>query len=182
MNGLFPKDTLRQSGCCAGNDVGNRVHEIIQEANKFMRHSKRTRLTGEDINNALRVRNVDRISSAMPRVPTDVSFSAHWLVGRRCTTSNTSQSNSTSRLKKNPKWKHAKNTYLKMMIYKLKLDYLLQTMLKLKPLVQQCFYSMEHQFFTKKLHKAMKTQLLPYFIQFICEQIGIHSLLGTLSA
>ncbi|CAG8552950.1 8951_t:CDS:2, partial [Gigaspora rosea] len=40
-------------------DAEYRIHEIIQEANKFMRYSKRTKLTGEDINNALRVINVD---------------------------------------------------------------------------------------------------------------------------
>ncbi|KAJ1819864.1 histone H4-like TAF Taf6, SAGA complex subunit [Coemansia sp. RSA 2675] len=42
-------------------DVEYRLHEIIAEAMKFMRHSKRTKLTVTDINSALRVRNVEPI-------------------------------------------------------------------------------------------------------------------------
>ncbi|KAJ1732743.1 histone H4-like TAF Taf6, SAGA complex subunit [Coemansia sp. Benny D160-2] len=40
-------------------DVEYRMHEIITEAMKFMRHSKRTKLTVADINSALRVRNIE---------------------------------------------------------------------------------------------------------------------------
>jgi len=42
-------------------DVEYRLREIIQEAMKFMRHSKREKLTTEDINNALRLRNVETL-------------------------------------------------------------------------------------------------------------------------
>ncbi|KAJ2706400.1 histone H4-like TAF Taf6, SAGA complex subunit [Coemansia sp. IMI 203386] len=42
-------------------DVEYRLHEIISEAAKFMKHSKRTKLTVADINSALRVRNVEPI-------------------------------------------------------------------------------------------------------------------------
>ncbi|KAJ2776206.1 histone H4-like TAF Taf6, SAGA complex subunit [Coemansia interrupta] len=42
-------------------DVEYRLHEIISEATKFMRHSKRTKLTVADINSALRVRNIEPI-------------------------------------------------------------------------------------------------------------------------
>ncbi|KAJ2159673.1 histone H4-like TAF Taf6, SAGA complex subunit [Coemansia sp. RSA 552] len=42
-------------------DVEYRLHEVIAEAIKFMRHSKRTRLAVSDINSALRVRNVEPI-------------------------------------------------------------------------------------------------------------------------
>ncbi|KXS15106.1 DUF1546-domain-containing protein [Gonapodya prolifera JEL478] len=41
------------------NDIDYRVREVIQEAHKFMRHSKRAKLDPSDINNALRVRNVE---------------------------------------------------------------------------------------------------------------------------
>ncbi|KAF9437532.1 hypothetical protein BGZ76_000348 [Entomortierella beljakovae] len=50
-------------------DVEYRIHEIVQEAMKFMRHGKRTKLSVDDINNALRVRNVEPLygfSSADP--------------------------------------------------------------------------------------------------------------------
>jgi transcription initiation factor TFIID subunit 6 len=40
-------------------DVEYRLREIIQEALKFVRHSRRTTLTTEDVNNALRVKNVE---------------------------------------------------------------------------------------------------------------------------
>ncbi|KAJ2556606.1 histone H4-like TAF Taf6, SAGA complex subunit [Coemansia sp. RSA 1933] len=40
-------------------DVEYRLHEIITEAMKFMRHSKRTKLTVADVNSALRVRNIE---------------------------------------------------------------------------------------------------------------------------
>lgn len=40
-------------------DIEYRIHEIIQEAIKFMRHAKRTILTVSDISHALRVLNVE---------------------------------------------------------------------------------------------------------------------------
>lgn len=42
-------------------DVEYRLREIIQEAIKFMRHSKREKMTTEDVNNALRLRNVETL-------------------------------------------------------------------------------------------------------------------------
>ncbi|KAJ3134729.1 hypothetical protein HDU90_004759 [Geranomyces variabilis] len=40
-------------------DIEYRLREIVHEAGKFMRHGKRLRLTSEDLNHALRVRNVE---------------------------------------------------------------------------------------------------------------------------
>ncbi|ORX55696.1 DUF1546-domain-containing protein [Hesseltinella vesiculosa] len=42
-----------------GQDVDYRIQELIQEATKFMRHSKRSKMTVDDINAALRVKNVE---------------------------------------------------------------------------------------------------------------------------
>ncbi|KAI8640962.1 TATA box binding protein associated factor-domain-containing protein [Parasitella parasitica] len=69
---VFPKETIKNVGESLGianlkdevatalaQDVEYRVHELIQEAAKFMRHSKRTKLSVDDINAALRVKNVE---------------------------------------------------------------------------------------------------------------------------
>ncbi|KAJ1985375.1 histone H4-like TAF Taf6, SAGA complex subunit [Dimargaris verticillata] len=69
---VFPKETIRNISETLGipkvkdevtvalaQDVEYRVYEVIQEAIKFMRHSKRTKLHTEDIDYALRVRNVE---------------------------------------------------------------------------------------------------------------------------
>ncbi|RKP27529.1 hypothetical protein SYNPS1DRAFT_26810 [Syncephalis pseudoplumigaleata] len=45
-------------------DVQYRIHEIVQEANKFMCHARRTTLTTDDINRALRVKNVEGAPTA----------------------------------------------------------------------------------------------------------------------
>jgi transcription initiation factor TFIID subunit 6 len=42
-------------------DVEYRLREIAQEAMKFMRHSRRDVLTTEDVNNALKLRNIERL-------------------------------------------------------------------------------------------------------------------------
>lgn len=97
-------------------DVEYRLHEIIEQALKFMKHSKRSTLTTSDISHALRVLNVEPlygyetsralnyrealvgpgqtlyyiddedevdfeqiINQPLPKVPREVSFTAHWL-------------------------------------------------------------------------------------------------------
>ncbi|TGZ82856.1 DUF1546-domain-containing protein [Ascodesmis nigricans] len=96
-------------------DVEYRLHQVLQEALKFMRHSKRTTLGTSDITHALRVLNVEPlygyestkplkfceaslghakpifyveddevdfeklINAPLPKVPREVTFTAHWL-------------------------------------------------------------------------------------------------------
>ncbi|KAK9446614.1 uncharacterized protein V1518DRAFT_141568 [Limtongia smithiae] len=96
-------------------DVEYRINEVLEEACKFMKHSKRTTLTTNDISMALRVLNVEPlygydssrpvkfreavlgpgqtlyyidddevdfekiINMQLPKVPREVSFTAHWL-------------------------------------------------------------------------------------------------------
>jgi len=92
-------------------DVEFHIREIVQEATKFMRHSKRALLTTEDINNALRLRNLELLygfsskeslqfvhaskdlyyiedrelefkevlEASLPKCPRDTTLAAHWL-------------------------------------------------------------------------------------------------------
>lgn len=52
-------DLKDEVAAALASDAEYRVREIIQDASKFMRHSKRNTLSTEDINAALRLRNVE---------------------------------------------------------------------------------------------------------------------------
>eukprot|EP00761_Pharyngomonas_kirbyi_P000328 gb/GECH01000328.1/.p1 GENE.gb/GECH01000328.1/~~gb/GECH01000328.1/.p1 ORF type:complete len:572 (+),score=78.98 gb/GECH01000328.1/:1-1716(+) len=63
-------------------DVEYRLREVIQDSSKFMRHSKRKTLTTDDVNNALRMKNVEPLygfstgeGTSFRRIPhTDLFF------------------------------------------------------------------------------------------------------------
>eukprot|EP01114_Cavostelium_apophysatum_P004097 TRINITY_DN14252_c0_g1_i1.p1 TRINITY_DN14252_c0_g1~~TRINITY_DN14252_c0_g1_i1.p1 ORF type:complete len:419 (+),score=46.85 TRINITY_DN14252_c0_g1_i1:78-1334(+) len=50
-------------------DVEYRIREVIEEALKFMRHSKREKMTTEDINRALHLRNVEMLYGYASKEP-----------------------------------------------------------------------------------------------------------------
>lgn len=50
-------------------DIEYRIHEIIEQGLKFMRHSKRTTLTTDDISHALRVLNVEPLYGYQSSAP-----------------------------------------------------------------------------------------------------------------
>ncbi|RHZ44765.1 hypothetical protein Glove_709g16 [Diversispora epigaea] len=238
MDRLFPKETIKNTAESIGItnlkdnvaatlalDVEYRIHEIIQEANKFMRHSKRTKLTGEDINNALHVRNVDPlygftlndnskfqrvttnqhdlfyvdddeyefenlIDSTMPKLPTEVTFTAHWLAveGVQPAIPHNPPPLLSEGIVTETRKKVPTNT-----IVQVPNGVVTGTPeIEVKPLVQHIL-SKELQLFYEKVINTMQSeddsrlrvsvlnslehdtglaQLLPYFIRFICEKIG----------
>lgn len=50
-------------------EVEYRIHEVVEQAVKFMRHSRRTLLTTADIGNAMRVMNVEPLYGYETTVP-----------------------------------------------------------------------------------------------------------------
>ncbi|KAI9336760.1 hypothetical protein BDR26DRAFT_1008741 [Obelidium mucronatum] len=72
--GLTLKDSVAQALLA---DVEYRMREVIFDAKKFMRHSRRTKLTPEDINHALRVRNVQPLYGYTSTAPTKFKSIIH---------------------------------------------------------------------------------------------------------
>ncbi|KAI8805884.1 hypothetical protein BJ742DRAFT_389102 [Cladochytrium replicatum] len=71
MSSIFPAETAQTIADAVGinlsdevaeallQDVEYRMREVVHEARKFMRHAKRNKLWTDDVNHALRVRNVE---------------------------------------------------------------------------------------------------------------------------
>ncbi|KAJ3026635.1 UNVERIFIED_CONTAM: hypothetical protein HDU68_005307, partial [Siphonaria sp. JEL0065] len=72
--GLTLKDSVAQALL---SDVEYRMREVIFDAHKFMRHSRRTKLTPEDINHALRARNVQPLYGFTSAAPTKFKSIVH---------------------------------------------------------------------------------------------------------
>jgi transcription initiation factor TFIID subunit 6 len=79
-NSLFPTDTIKDVADSLGiqnlsqdaakqlaMDVEYRIQEIVQEALKFMRHSKRTILSPADISSALKTLNIEVLQRLLRR-------------------------------------------------------------------------------------------------------------------
>lgn len=87
-NPLFPTDTIKDVADSLGiltlsadaakqlaMDVEYRLQEVVQEALKFMRHSKRTVLSPADISNAFRTLNIEVI----PYFCTELMLCSHFM-------------------------------------------------------------------------------------------------------
>lgn len=72
MSGIYHSDSIRDVADSLGlhniaesvvsllaSDVEYRLHQVIEEASRFTRHSKRTTLTTSDIDQAFRILNIE---------------------------------------------------------------------------------------------------------------------------
>ncbi|CAO3689655.1 unnamed protein product [Umbelopsis ramanniana] len=225
---IWPKDTVRSIAESCGitnpkddyctalaHDVDYPLQEIIQEATKFMRHSKRSRLTVDDINAALRVRNVEPLygftsgnplrfkkttanmndiyyvgdeevdfdtilNKPLPRVPLDVTFTAHWLAIEGVQPA----------IPQNPTPSDAKSDLLSKRLKTNGTNAGGNDQVDVKPLVKHVL-SKELQLYYERITEAVVSeeerlrfqayeslrsdpglhQLLPYFVQFIVEKV-----------
>ncbi|SAL95088.1 hypothetical protein [Absidia glauca] len=225
----IPKDTIKSIGesvgisnlkddvaTALGQDVDYRVQELIQEATKFMQHSKRSKLTVDDINAALRVKNVEPLygygcgeaskfrrttvnnnniyftddeevdfdtilNKPLPKIPLDVSFTAHWLaiegvqpaipqnptpsdaksdlLTKKTKTQSTSNGISTDQVDVKPLVKHILSKELQMYFERIT-DAIVSEDERLR---SQAFESLRND---PGLH-----QLLPYFVQHIQKKV-----------
>ncbi|KAL0068941.1 histone H4-like TAF Taf6, SAGA complex subunit [Marasmius tenuissimus] len=66
----FLNVTINDSTAVAlASDVEYRIHQVVEEAAKFMRHGRRTTLTTSDIDQALRVLNIEPLYGHSPYAP-----------------------------------------------------------------------------------------------------------------
>eukprot|EP01102_Stenamoeba_stenopodia_P017977 TRINITY_DN652_c0_g1_i2.p1 TRINITY_DN652_c0_g1~~TRINITY_DN652_c0_g1_i2.p1 ORF type:complete len:498 (-),score=138.83 TRINITY_DN652_c0_g1_i2:28-1521(-) len=199
-------------------DVEYRLREIAQEAMKFMRHSKREKLTPEDINNALRLRNVETLygfsssdeavqfvkasgttdlffiddkeldfnevmNAPLPPCPLDTTITTHWLAVEGVQPA----------IRQNPSPEEVERA-LGIATKKRKTSSIIEKPIEVKPIVKHVI-SKELQLYYKKItdailnqdgektdvavetalksisHDAGLHQLLPYFSQFISDEV-----------
>jgi len=191
-------------------DVEYRMREIVQEAIKFMKHSKRTKLTTEDINNALKLRNLETlygysakeplrfqraskdlffiedreiefqeiINNPLPKCPRDTTLGAHWLavegvtppipqnsingeysIKKRKATTGATSTTTASGVKVKPLVKHVLSKELQL--YYEKVVLIIRGMDQ--DLIETAIESLAKD---PGLHP-----LLPYFLQFISEEV-----------
>lgn len=198
---------LKEDVCQAiANDVEYRLREILQEANKFMKHSKRKVLTSQDINYSLEIKNVEplygyktrmnqkshlfrkipkkslfflqdnemnikeSLQIPLPKVPLGPTISSHWLVIEGIT----------PKIPQNPIVKMEEKEEKKEQI-------------EVKPLIKHVL-SQELQMYYEKVTEGIKNEnkqnkenilesltldagiqpLIPYFSQFISEQVTLN--------
>lgn len=205
-------------------DVEYRVAQVLEEALKFMRHSKRTLLTTQDVTLALRVLDVEPlygyessrplrfgeaslgpgqplfyvedeevdfeklINAPLPKVPREISFTAHWLAVEGVQPSipqnpSTSDSRNLELVSKGP---NANSTLAAMsgtanVTVKPLVKHVLSKELQLYfERVCNAFLDESSEEYRTAAYSSLREdpglhQLVPYFVQFISEKVT-HSL------
>ncbi|PCH39838.1 TAF-domain-containing protein [Wolfiporia cocos MD-104 SS10] len=82
LTGVFKPDTIRDVAdslninslsdtvaSALASDVEYRIHQVVEEAARFMRHARRTTMTTSDIDQALRVLNIEPLYGHSPHNP-----------------------------------------------------------------------------------------------------------------
>eukprot|EP01094_Clydonella_sp_ATCC50884_P007107 TRINITY_DN16289_c0_g1_i1.p1 TRINITY_DN16289_c0_g1~~TRINITY_DN16289_c0_g1_i1.p1 ORF type:complete len:515 (+),score=109.08 TRINITY_DN16289_c0_g1_i1:170-1546(+) len=187
-------------------DVEFRLRDVLQDAIKVMQHSKRSTLTTEDVNDALRMRNADQLygyggndkgltfrraagsselyfvedkeiplsdvfARPLPKCPLDTTFSAHWLSieGVQPATRHNPPPKEdlvTVGKKRKDKSGHVKDLVKHAMSQELQLYYEKVTSAVIGESEELRTAALQSLASDPGIH-----QLLPYFTQFVCDQV-----------
>ncbi|KAK9248150.1 hypothetical protein V1506DRAFT_530028 [Lipomyces tetrasporus] len=194
-------------------DIEYRINEVLEQATKFMKHSKRTSLTTADISNAFRVLNIEPlygydsarplrfreailgpgqtlyyidddevdfekiINMPLPKVPREVSFTAHWLaiegvqpaipqnpLPAESRTSMATSGNTSAEVEVKPLVKHALSRELQLYFERV------VTVLT----EDSSNATMKNAVLNSLGNDPGLHQLIPYFIQFVAEKIRLN--------
>ncbi|KAJ8100944.1 hypothetical protein POJ06DRAFT_84672 [Lipomyces tetrasporus] len=194
-------------------DIEYRINEVLEQATKFMKHSKRTSLTTADISNAFRVLNIEPlygydsarplrfreailgpgqtlyyidddevdfekiINMPLPKVPREVSFTAHWLaiegvqpaipqnpLPAESRTSMATSGNTSAEVEVKPLVKHALSRELQLYFERV------VTVLT----EDSSNGTMKNAVLNSLGNDPGLHQLIPYFIQFVAEKIRLN--------